>query len=377
MNGRGVISLAAVLGIAVSGCGFGAETDNLTYRFLRLEESAPKLNGIVNSYLDDILKKSNEKLAANGADPRRASDTEVELTFVQTYIDVVVRRFGDRLLPVFGTCIEKNDCPGWPHFERIPLEGKESIYGQAGYNRVAIAFLSPSFQLCGVRLGTDKLTHLFSHGFFYYNAGRQKRIRLDDEEARRMSLADEWGLMGARSTAVVSPADAQATVAGYRLATDYFLGENPVFGRNAETGLLQKRRDLDVCSYVSQGFDEVVNPPTFTARRGRVARLEAAIEERRAVNDWAEKSLSPEEQRAWKDRIVQRPLDPSHARLPWAYKIYLVLKYIVAYLTIPAESRAPTSFVVFPNFKLKDRRPIVLRREPARARSAADARHVL
>jgi len=106
-----------------------------------------------------------------------------------------------------------------------------------------------------------------------------------------------------------------------------------------------------VCSYVSQGFDEVVNPPTFTARRGRVARLEAAIEERRAVNDWAEKSLTPEEQRALKERIVQRLLDPSHARLPWAYKIYLVLKCVVAYLTIPAESRDPARFVVFPKLQ--------------------------
>jgi hypothetical protein len=364
---RRVVGLWVVLGIATSGVGSGSETDNLTYRFLRLEDSGPKLNGVFNSYLDVILRKTNEKLTANGADPRRASDTEVELTFVRTYVDEVVKRFGDRLLPVFGTCIEKNDCPDWPPFERIPLETKESIYGQAGYNKVAIAFLAPSFQLCGVRLGTDKLTHLFSHGFFYYNAGRLKRVRLDEEEARRMSLADEWGLMGARSTAVVSPADAQATVAGYRLATDYFLGENPVFSRNSETGLLQKRRDLDVCSYVSQGFDEVVNPPTYTAGRRRVARLEAAIAERRAFNDRAEKSLTPEEKRAWKDRIVGRPLDSSHARLPFVYKIYLVFKYIVAYLTIPKESRAPASFVVFPDFKLKDRRPIVLRHEPARS----------
>src|SRR5207247_4585845 len=141
------LGLAAVLWIVVSGGGFGAETDNLTYRFLRLEESAPKLNTIVNAYLDVILQKTNERLSASG-DAARASDTEVELTFVKTYVDQVVKQFGDRLLPIFGTCIEKNDCPDWPRFERIPLEGKESIYGQAGYNRVAIAFLSPSFQLC-------------------------------------------------------------------------------------------------------------------------------------------------------------------------------------------------------------------------------------
>jgi hypothetical protein len=56
----------------------------------------------------------------------------------------------------------------------IALERAESIYGQVHYNRVAIGFLSPSIDLCGVRVGCDKLTHLFSNGFFYYDASRQK-----------------------------------------------------------------------------------------------------------------------------------------------------------------------------------------------------------
>src|SRR5439155_17514934 len=170
----------------------------------------------------------------------------------------------------------------------------------------------------------------------------------------------------APSPAGVGPADAEATLAGYRLARDYFLGEDPVFARNADTGLLQKRRDVDVCSYVSERFDEAINPPSFTARRAKVERLEAAIAERKAVNERAEKSLDDAEKRALKEKIVNRPLDPGHARLPLPYKIYLVFKYAAAYLTLPAESRAGAKCLVFPRFDLEDRRPIELRREPAR-----------
>src|SRR5262249_10632810 len=188
--------LAAALWLAGSGLGGGSETDNLTYRYVPLEDSAPKLNRAVNELLDEVLRKTNEKIAAHGAD--RASDAEAELRFAQTYSETVLKKLGDRLLPVIGTCIEKNDCPGWPQFERIPLKYDDIIYDEARYNKVATAFLSPTFQLCGVRLGTDKLTHLFAHGFFYYNAVRAGKAQLENgEAARRMGLADERGLMGA------------------------------------------------------------------------------------------------------------------------------------------------------------------------------------
>jgi hypothetical protein len=130
-----------------------------------------------------------------------------------------------------------------------------------------------------------------------------------------------------------------------------------------KTGLLRKRRALDVCSYLTPEFDEVVNPPTLTASRKRVARLEAAIARRREANDRARDSMSPEQLQAFKEELVRRPLDPSHGHLPWTYKIYLVFKYIVAYLTIPKESREPASFLVFPDFKLEHRQPITLLHE--------------
>src|SRR5262249_36336761 len=134
--------LCAALWILRAGAALGSETDNLTYRYLPLEDSASKFNRMANETLDLVLQQTNEKLRPRG-EPLGIGDTEVELTFAKTYVETVIRRFGDRLLPALETCVEKNDCAGWPRFERIVLTPGESIYGEARYNRVAIAFLAP------------------------------------------------------------------------------------------------------------------------------------------------------------------------------------------------------------------------------------------
>jgi len=363
MTKRRIAALVLVAQIAAAaGDLFAAETDNWTYRFLRLEDSAAKLNGVLNDYLQRLAEETNGRLRGMGNDPLSIDDTQVELTFVLTYRDMVLHRFGERVLPVFAACTERNDCPGWPKFERIALEKRESVYGQVHYNAVAIGFLAPSIDLCGVRVGTDKLTHLFSNGFFYYNLSRQKSSTLStDQDVFELAMSDERGLMGARSTAVVSPADAQASVAGYRLASSYFEGEDPVFARD-QGGLLVRRRNVDVCSYVTGKWDEVANPSTFTARRRKVERLRKAIAERIAFNENVWRTWSEEEQRAWRERILARRFQDVHVGLPLINRLYLLVKYPITYLTLPKDLRPGIHAIIFPRLKLDERRPIVLRR---------------
>ena len=362
---------AIAITILSASVAFGAETDNLTYRFLPLEDSAPKVNAVVNDKLETVVERANDELRREGRDPSAASDIEAELAFFRAYRRLALRRFSDRLLPIFEACIESDDCPGWPRFERIVLEGTESIYAEARYNRIAESSLAPTFELCGVRMGTDKMTHLFSNGFFYYNASRQEGSRLQsDDEVLRAALQDERGLMGARSTAVESPADAEATRAGYRLARDVFEGNDPIVGRDPESGLLARRREVDVCAYVSPGFDEVTNPPVFTAGKAPVARIRKAIAARTIQNETAERSMTEEEKRSLEGWIVSRRLPESHGKLPFFYKLYVALKWGVAYFTVPKGSREAIGYLVFPKFRLRGRRPIALRREKPAARSS-------
>ncbi|HET7453624.1 MAG TPA: hypothetical protein VFL12_12830, partial [Thermoanaerobaculia bacterium] len=309
VRGR-LVLLAAVL----AGAATGAETDNLTYRFVPLAESAPALNRVVNATLDRIVKSANARLR-NAGDPRRADDRDVEFAFVEAYRDAVLRRFDERLLPLFGACVERNDCAGWPRFERIVLLGDESIYGESRYNRLAEISLAPTFRLCGVRIGTDKLTHLFSNGFFYWNAGRVRESPVRTEaDARRLALADEDALMGARSTGVSSPADAEASVAGYRLASSWFEGTDPVFARGRTTGTLVRRRDVDVCRFVTPAWDEAIDPPAFTEGAGPRRRIEKAIAERVAANARGER-LPDTEKRRLERTLTARSLPPGHGRV--------------------------------------------------------------
>ena len=340
----------------------GAETDNLTDRFVPLRESVGKLGPIVDSTLDTVMERANERIERGNADPRDASDTEVELAFMQAYRDVVLRKFGDRLLPVFGACIESNDCPGWPRFDRLVLEGTESIYGESRYNRIAISSLAPTIQLCGVRMGTDKLTHLFSNGFFYYNASRRKGVRLASEtDAYRRALVDEHGLMGARSTQVISDSDAHATSFGFRLAKEYFEGGDPVFGRNAN-GLLVRRRPIDLCRFVSPELDESVDPPVYSAGKRKVRRIQEAIAERVEQNRAAEASMGAAAREEMRRRLTARALPADHGRFPLFYKIGIVLRWAWAYFTMPKEARQAIGYLVFPDWKIEDRRPIVLKK---------------
>src|SRR5436190_1263853 len=147
--------LIALLVVASVPFARASETDNLTYRFLPLEDSAPKLNALFDAFLAKVMAETNETLATRLGDPRRASDTEVELAFMKNYRARSLRRFGDRLLTMFEGCIERNDCPGFPRFDRIALLRNESVYGEARYNTVAVSFIASTIEVCGVRLGTD------------------------------------------------------------------------------------------------------------------------------------------------------------------------------------------------------------------------------
>ncbi|HET9796042.1 MAG TPA: hypothetical protein VFS34_16450 [Thermoanaerobaculia bacterium] len=354
---------AALLVALLPGIAAAAETDNLTYRYVPLEESAGKLNGIVNAALARIAARANARLAAGG-DPLRDDDVTVELAFVQEYRAEVLRKFDDRLLPSFGACVERNDCPGWPRFERIVLLGRESIYDESRYDRLAMRSLAPTFRLCGVRIGTDKLTHLFSNGFFAWNAGRQRGSPIRNaEDAFRDAMADERGLMGARSTGVVSRADAEATTAGYRLASSWFEGNDPVFGRSAATGLLVRRREVDVCRFVEPGWDEALDPPVFTAGRRKRARIEAAVAERLAANARGE-ALPPSEKRRLERELTERVLPAGHGKLPFPDELWVALKWGTAYLTIPRDSRRAIRALAFPKFRREGRRPLRMMRVP-------------
>jgi hypothetical protein len=350
--------LLAALLLPVAHPAAASETDQLTYRFLSLEDSAPKLNAVFDGFLARVTDEANVQLRSREGGARAADDLDAELAFLRTYRKLALARFGDRLLTTFEGCVERNDCDGWPRFERIALTRDESVYGEARYNRVAYTFIAPTLNLCGVRVGADKLTHLFSNGFLYYVASRREDSRLESEaDVYETALREEHGLMGAKSTQVISPADAHATAAGWRLAHDLFLGADPILARDPSSGLLVKRRGVDLCAYVTSDLDEVLDPPAFTAGARKVKRLEAAIARRKTAAA-AEESMSVEDEERVRRRVLSRALEKGHDHLPFFYKIAVAFRYAFAWLTLPKDVVGPTHWVVFPRLERKGRKPL-------------------
>lgn len=358
--------LVVILWTLLAKQGWCSETDNVTYRFVQLEDSAAKLDSIFNGYLTSIMEATNAALNKSTSDANSISDTAVEVAFVKTYMKAILPDADRRLVPIFEACVERNNCQGWPQFERIYLGPDESIYGETHYSKLVVAFLSSTLNMCGSRIGTDKITHMIADGFLYYNASRKKKsLIVNEDDVYQIAMADERGLMGARSTKVISAADAEANRAGFRLATSYFSGSKSIFVRNSATGLLKKQYDVHFCDYVSDQMDEVINPPSYTHNERKVRQLLDAIVNRQSFNAWAESQMSAESKQQFHDELVRRPMDPQHDHISPFHKFFLAVKDIFIYLTMPKDSRRAINYLIYPNVALSGRKDLEIPRSTA------------
>lgn len=277
---------AAALLLLLSACPPGAaasESDPWTYAHIPLSDSAAAINErlahMLQAVIDEIDSAPAEKLGMTG-------DTELEFEF---FAEFRRRHIRDVTWGLFELCIGTNDCPGWPRFERIQMYPRESVYHAADWRFIPSRFhLASIVQVCGVRMGADKITHFFDDGFHYFNALRSKRKNLDAEDIRRLSMTFERTYMGTRMTGILSRADIEANLAGVDFYSDFFGGRSPMIGRDGD-GRLVLRRDPDVCDYISPYFDErrLTNEYTYsmleTTRAAERAENLAAIIDRRAA----------------------------------------------------------------------------------------------
>ena len=218
---------------------------------------------------------------------RAASDTRLEFEFFARFRRHHIR---DVTWGLFERCIGNNDCPGWPRFERIQMYPQESVYHAADWRFIPSRFhLASILQVCGVRIGADKITHFFDDGFHYFNALRSKRKNLDPEDVRRLSMTFERTYMGTRMTGILSRADIEANLAGVAFYGEFFGGASPMIARDA-SGRLVLRRNPEICDYVTPFFDERVltNDYTYSMLKTDRAQLRgqhlAEIIEHRAAN---------------------------------------------------------------------------------------------
>jgi len=128
---------------------------------------------------------------------------------------------------------------------------------------------SPTVQVNGIRLGSDKLAHFFSEGWWYYRHWRKKQAGMAPEALRRELFEygvklEQW-IQGTTTSGVFSPADLEANYQGFIFYRALCHGESPLLTRKDNRWYFSDR--FDFRHYVHPDWDESWNPNIYSKRR--------------------------------------------------------------------------------------------------------------
>ena len=307
------ITLLALVLSAAAPATVASESDPWTYAYVPLADSASLVNQRLAIFVEEVIDAVNADAPGK---PLEQDDRAMEFAFFAEFRE---RHIRDVAWGKFELCIGTNDCTGWPNFERIQMYPQESVYHAADWRFIPSSFhLASVIEVCGVRMGADKLTHFFDDGFHYFNALRSRRRDLDPEDIRRLSMAFEHSYMGTRMTGIVSRADVEANLAGVQFYGDLFGGGAPMIGRAPDGRLVLMRRP-EICDYVTPYYDERVLPNEFayslldtgSARQHARALREIIADRERRAEDLS-RELSADDLLRIKQGLLARRIPMTH-----------------------------------------------------------------
>lgn len=229
------------------------ETDQY-YAWRRpLADSSEAFNAKINFEIDEALRQIN---AANGGRDASCRDA----------LSAIHDRFTLFIFQKIELWAQRTAV-----LSRIPADEVEEleyrrnwIYGQvAWYDLSRTVPPSPTIEIAGVRLGTDKISHFFSEGHYYldwYDGARKRGLSHDEavEFAVRRGIAIETTVLGGVISGVISPADLEANYQGLHWYIDLCDGAEPLLERS-EAGW-RLREPFDLRPYVSPEWDESYLP---------------------------------------------------------------------------------------------------------------------
>ncbi len=134
---------------------------------------------------------------------------------------------------------------------------------------------TPTIEVAGVRMGTDKLAHLVSSGWTYYGEYRKgiKKGETPEEAERRAvrrGIIEESLILGKLASGVLSIPDIEASYAGIRFYRDLCDVEDPILKLEEDGWIIS--RPVDLRDYVTPRWDESYQPPVYTKGRWRKVR---------------------------------------------------------------------------------------------------------
>jgi hypothetical protein len=250
----------ALAGLALAAPVRALETDQYYAWRRSLADSSDPFNAKVNFEIDDVLRGINAKNAGRDASCRDA--LEAIHTRFTLFIFQKIELWAQRTAVL----------------DRIPADESEErtyrsdwIYGQvAWYDLGRTVPPSPTIEIDGIRLGTDKISHFFSGGHYYlewYEDALRRGVSHDEAVAHavRRGIAIETTVLGGVISGVISPADLEANYQGLGWFLALCDAQQPLLVRT-DTGWRMPEA-FDIRRYVSPEWDESYTPNVVLAGR--------------------------------------------------------------------------------------------------------------
>jgi len=128
---------------------------------------------------------------------------------------------------------------------------------------------SPTLEVGKIRIGSDKLAHFFSEGWWYFRWWQKNQDKYSADALQRKMLQYgvnlEWWVQGKLLTGVISAADMEANYQGFLFYRQLCGGDEPLLYQQG--GRWHFSAAFDISSYVSPEWDESWNPNIYSKLR--------------------------------------------------------------------------------------------------------------
>lgn len=147
---------------------------------------------------------------------------------------------------------------------------------------------SPTLEINAIRLGSDKLAHFFSEGWWYYKRWRKHHAGDTQEQLQRNLFEygvklEQW-IQGMKTSGVFSPADLEANYQGFVFYHQLCHGEEPLLYRRQNRWHFSDR--FDFRDHVSPEWDESWNPNIYSPKRWKNIRKTMTAYCPQLKSDW-------------------------------------------------------------------------------------------
>ena len=250
--------VAVLLGFSGAGSAPALETDQFYAWGRLLEDATEVLNARVNLELERLVAELNREGRSVGCQ-------EVRSRFFKRHYMLFFDGF--ETWSVNSPLVSRS--PSGP--EEMREFRQKYIYSTASPLDTGTWMPpSPTVEVNGVRLGTDKLTHLLGTAWYYHRWYRRARARgASPGEAElvalRRGVRAENTILGKLVSGVFSLADLEANYQGMWFYEHLCAGDDPTIVY--DEGVWRLRRPFDLREYVTPEWDESYQPNIYVRRK--------------------------------------------------------------------------------------------------------------